>query len=99
MFIALATGIMTLTLPDGTTQTVNLGTVVDVTAEIAPQFIYGADTPSQVTRTNNYFVRLHFNDNRFLDLQMGKQTGAGSLWMNTLAGANIAVTDITGNLA
>lgn len=88
---------MTMTLPDGTDQTVNLSTVVDVTAEIAPQFIYGADTASQVTRTNNYFVRLHFNDNRFLDLRMGEQTGAGSGWTNDESGANQAVADISGN--
>ena len=96
MLIALASGTLTATLPDGTTQTINLANVVDVTAEINPKFIYGADTPSQVTKTDNYFVRLHFNDNRFFDLRMGAQTGDGVLWVNTLAGANLCVTAIRG---
>jgi hypothetical protein len=112
MLIALATGVMTMTLPDGTTQTVNLDNVVDVSAERGFRVIYGTTTATSGTGSLNvippavplaggistqlqsqqvdqYFVRLHFNDNRWLDLLCGEQTGDGVLWVNTLAGANI----------
>lgn len=112
MLIALASGSLTMTLPDGATQTVNLDNVVDVTVEITPEIIYGTtaatsgtgslnvippavplaggiSTQLQSVITNDYAIRLHFNDNRFLDLLCGQQTGDGVLWVNTLAGANI----------
>lgn len=107
-----------MTLPDGTTQTVNLDNVVDVTAQAKPQIIYGSTTATpgtgsvmttppgnppvggisttlQSTLTYNYSILLHFNDNRWLELECGKQTGTeGVNWVNTLVGANIGVTDI-----
>lgn len=118
MLIVLATGVMTMTLPDGTTQTVNLDNVVDVIAQAKPQIIYGStsatpgtgsimatppgnppvggiSTTLQSTLTYNYSIFLHFNDNRWLELECGKQTGTeGANWVNTLIGANIGVTDI-----
>jgi len=94
MFVTLAPGLLTLTLPDGLNQTTQLSNVTDVTAELIPRSIYGADTATQVTTTFDYKVRLHLVDNRFFDILMGQQTGDGVLWVNTLAGANIAVADI-----
>lgn len=108
---------MTLTPADGLDQVINLNTVVDVTAEVKAQYIYGTtaatsgtgslnvmpqslplsggiSTQLQSEVVNEYFIRLHFNDNRWLDLQCGTLTGDGATWVNTLAGANIGVADI-----
>jgi len=95
MLIALATGKITLTLTDGSTQVVSLENAVDVTAEVQPNKYWGADNATQTTDVPQYFVRIHFNDNRFLDLLMGQQTGDGSTWANTLVGANAAVAAIS----
>lgn len=87
---------MTLTLPGGTTQTVNLASGVDtVSAEVYTQYEYGADNSLQLTKVDKYFVRLQMKDGAWLDLRMGEQTGAGSGWTNDLAGANDAVADIS----
>lgn len=94
MLIALTSGLMTLTLSDGSTQVVNLSNVVDVTAEVQPNKIYGADNATQTTDVPQWFVRLHMNDNRWLDLLMGQQTGDGSGWANSQSGANTAVAAI-----
>ena len=47
-----------------------------------------------VTTTYNFVVQLNLSDNRIEQLEMGKQTGSGSTWVNTQAGANIAVAAI-----
>jgi hypothetical protein len=67
--------------------------MVDVCAERGFQNIYGAATPSQVTTTDKYYVRIHLKDNRFLDIRMGEVTNQGT-WVNTLVGVNAAVAAI-----
>lgn len=90
---------MTMTKSNGLDQVVNLSNVVDIVAGVAPEYIYGADTDglvpdNQLTKTDQYIVKMHMVDNREVTLYMGQQTGDGALWVNTLVGANLAVADI-----
>lgn len=54
----------------------------------------GISTALQSEYVNQYRIRLHFNDNRWLDLYCGTLTNDGATWVNTLAGANIGVAAI-----
>jgi hypothetical protein len=70
----------------------NVGTGTSV----VQQYVPASNTFSNqvVTTTYNFVVQLNLSDNRIEQLEMGKQTGAGSGWANTQAGANTAVGDI-----
>ena len=93
MQVTVGTGILTITLTDGTTQVYPASGMVDVCAERGFQNIYGVDSPSQVTTTDKYYVRIHLKDNRWLDIDMGTVTNQAG-WLNTLVGVNAAVADI-----
>lgn len=105
MDIALGTGTITATLPDGTTQVINGQNVVDVdnirwrvynTAPpiLDPNTPYNQPNPTSVP---SYKVVLHFNDNRWMDIRMGT-IGNQATWTNDLTGANTAVTEIVAAL-
>jgi hypothetical protein len=70
----------------------NVGTGTSV----VQQYVPATNTFSNqvVTTTYNFVVQLNLADNRMEQLEMGKQTGAGVTWVNTQAGANIAVAAI-----
>jgi hypothetical protein len=63
---------------------------------VVQQYVPSSNTFSNqvVTTTYNFVVQLNMSDNRIEQLEMGKQTGSGSTWVNTQAGANIAVAAI-----
>ena len=103
MDVTLATGVLTQTLDDGTTYTVNLKNVTDF--QVLDREQHNQPTtlvnPIQLNRTytvaSRYVVRLHMNDNRFTDIVMGTVANQGA-WLNTEAGANAARTAIVASI-
>lgn len=101
MQIAIGSGTITATLADGTTQVFNLANMVDIPAIRYAEYntvppILGSDpyTQPNPTPVNSYKVVLHFNDNRWLELQMGSISNQVT-WTNDLTGANTAVSEIS----
>ena len=103
MNVTLASGVLTQTLDDGTTYTVALSNVTDFQVldgrtPVAPTTLVNPIQLNQTyTFTDEYRVRLHFNDNRFTDIVMGTVANQPT-WLNTEAGANAARADIIGSL-
>ena len=63
---------------------------------MVPEYVAATNTwsPQQVTTTYDFYVRINLSDEREEVLKMGEQTGSGSTWVNTQAGANIAAAAI-----
>jgi len=103
MDVTLATGVLTQTLDDGTTYTVNLKNVTDFQVlvrqtPVAPTTLVNPIQLNQTyTFSDRYVVRLSMNDNRFTDIVMGTVDNQAS-WVNTEAGANIARAAIVASI-
>jgi hypothetical protein len=103
MNVTLATGILTQTLDDGTTYTVNLKNVTDFQVlvrqtPVAPTTLVNPIELNQTyTFDDQYVVRLSMNDNRFTDIVM-ETVDNQDTWVNTEAGANIARAAIVASI-
>ncbi len=103
MDVTLATGVLTQTLDDGTTYTVNLKNVTDFqvldgSTPVAPTTLVNPIQLNQTyTFSDQYVVRLSMNDNRFTDIVMGTVANQAT-WVNTEAGANIARAAIVASI-
>lgn len=100
MDVTLATGLLTCTLVDGTSQVYSLNNTVDAGSLRWRQYntvppVLTSDPFTQPTPTSipRYKVILHFNDNRWLELRMGT-IGNQPTWTDNLVGAAQAILDI-----
>ena len=99
MNITLTSGLISYTNNDGTTSTINTINVVQTIVLIEHNYSAGAATarPLEVNKpviTPSYKVRVELVNGNYLDIDMASVANQAT-WVNTLAGANIAVTDIT----
>lgn len=98
MEVTVASGLITVELSNGNQTLYPADAIISTSVMNKPVFTYGANTDSQVTRTDQWFVRAKLKDNTAVDFLMGKITNEAT-WVNTQAGANIALAALDGVFA
>ena len=88
---------MEVTIVGGDTQTYPAVGFSGAAVLRKPRFVYGVDNNDTTwlpsTPPIDYYVRCHFQDQRFFDIPMGYVSNQGS-WVNTQVGANACVTSL-----